>query len=105
MDRLDEVAASRCVELHPPGVGGARCRRDGRLVSEHVTDRRLTIFSVLGEEARLLPQSRLGHASAKEMLDTYGHLWPDSDKRTRQAVDNVLSRAPAACQRPGRTAS
>jgi integrase len=35
-------------------------------------------------------QARLGHASAIETLDTYGHLWPDSEDRTRQAVDLVL---------------
>ncbi len=28
-------------------------------------------------------QARLGHASAAETLDTYSHLWPDSDDRTR----------------------
>ena len=44
-------------------------------------------------------QARLGHASATETLDTYGHLWPDSDDLTRQAVDSVLG--PAACPRPG----
>jgi integrase len=32
----------------------------------------------------------LGHASAAETLDTYSHLWPDSDDRTRAAVDSVL---------------
>ncbi|WP_342778098.1 tyrosine-type recombinase/integrase [Oryzihumus leptocrescens] len=35
-------------------------------------------------------QARLGHASAAETLDTYSHLWPDSDDRTREAVDLVL---------------
>ena len=35
-------------------------------------------------------QSRLGHASAVETLDTYSHLWPDSDDRTRDAIDSVL---------------
>jgi len=35
-------------------------------------------------------QSRLGHASASETLDTYSHLWPDSEDRTRAAVDSVL---------------
>jgi len=25
-----------------------------------------------------------------ETLDTYSHLWPDSDDRTREAVDHVL---------------
>jgi integrase len=35
-------------------------------------------------------QARLGHASAAETLDTCSHLWPDSDDRTRTAVDSVL---------------
>lgn len=32
-------------------------------------------------------QKRLGHQSALETLDTYSHLWPDSDDQTREAVD------------------
>jgi integrase len=32
-------------------------------------------------------QARLGHASAVVTLDTYGHLWPDEEDRTRAAVD------------------
>jgi integrase len=43
-----------------------------------------------GESVKVV-QSRLGHASASETLDTYSHLWPDSDDRTRMAVDSVLS--------------
>lgn len=39
---------------------------------------------------RALEQARLGHASASETLDTYSHLWPDNDERTRAAVDGVL---------------
>lgn len=35
-------------------------------------------------------QSRLGHESAMVTLDTYGHMWPDSDDDTRSAVDDVL---------------
>jgi hypothetical protein len=35
---------------------------------------------------------RLDHASASETLDTYSHLWPASDDRTRTAVDSVLLR-------------
>jgi integrase len=35
-------------------------------------------------------QARLGHASAVETLDVYGHLWPDDEDRTRQAVDELL---------------
>ncbi|HEV3352773.1 MAG TPA: tyrosine-type recombinase/integrase [Acidimicrobiales bacterium] len=32
-------------------------------------------------------QKRLGHQSALETLDTYSHLWPDSDDQTRDAID------------------
>ena len=37
-------------------------------------------------------QHRLRHASAKTTLDTYGHLWPDSDESTRTAVERVMNR-------------
>lgn len=47
-----------------------------------------------GESVKTV-QARLGHASAAETLDTYSHLWPDSDDRTRQAVDEVLLRPSA----------
>ncbi len=40
-------------------------------------------------------QARLGHATAAETLDTYSHLWADSDDRTREAVDAALTVAPA----------
>ena len=39
-------------------------------------------------------QRRLGHATAAETLDTYAHLWPDSDDRTREAMDSVLGAVP-----------
>lgn len=42
-----------------------------------------------GESVKVV-QSRLGHATAAETLDTYSHLWPDSEDRTRDAVDAVL---------------
>lgn len=38
-------------------------------------------------------QARLGHATAQETLDTYGHLWPDSEDRTRTAVEEALGGA------------
>lgn len=46
-----------------------------------------------GESVKTV-QARLGHASATETLDTYAHLWPDSDDRTREAINSVLG-APA----------
>lgn len=36
-------------------------------------------------------QRRVRHASAKTTLDTYAHLWPDSDDTTRAAVASALS--------------
>jgi integrase len=46
-----------------------------------------------GESVKVV-QKRLGHSSAVVTLDTYAHLWPDSDYRTRDAVEAALS-APA----------
>ncbi|MCC5949298.1 MAG: site-specific integrase [Nitriliruptoraceae bacterium] len=45
-----------------------------------------------GESVKVV-QARLGHATAAETLDTYAHLWPDSEDRTRAAVDSVLGAA------------
>jgi hypothetical protein len=45
-----------------------------------------------GESVKVV-QRRLGHASATETLDTYSHLWPDSEDRSRDAVDSVLGRS------------
>lgn len=38
-------------------------------------------------------QARMGHASAVETLDVYGHLWPDSEDETRDAVERAMDRA------------
>jgi integrase len=46
-------------------------------------------------------QQRLGHASAKTTLDTYGKLWPDDDDRTRDAVDaefRILADSPRTAE-------
>ena len=42
-----------------------------------------------GESVKVI-QARLGHKSAVETLDTYGHLWPDTEARTRSAIDDEL---------------
>ena len=39
-------------------------------------------------------QERLGHTSAVETLQTYSHLWPDDEDRTRSAVERAWA-APA----------
>ena len=36
-------------------------------------------------------QARLGHKSATETLDTYGHLWPDADEQTRAILNGALA--------------
>jgi hypothetical protein len=36
-------------------------------------------------------QATLRHASAKTTLETYGHLWPDSENSTRAVVEEVLA--------------
>ena len=54
-----------------------------------------------GESVKVV-QERLSHATAAETLDTYAHLWPDSEDRTRDAVDSVLgSREPGVSQATG----
>ena len=42
-----------------------------------------------GESVKVV-QARLGHSSAAETLDTYSHLWPDSEDQTRNAIAAVL---------------
>jgi integrase len=55
-----------------------------------------------GESVKVV-QARLGHATAAETLDTYSHLWPDSDDTTRTAVDSALKINPTSAD-PVRTA-
>jgi integrase len=40
-------------------------------------------------------QARLGHATIAETMDTYGHLFPDSEDLGRGAVDDALAPAQA----------
>lgn len=46
-------------------------------------------------------QTRLRHASAKTTLDTYAHLFPDTEQATRAAIDAVITDRP----NPGRDAA
>ena len=45
---------------------------------------------ISGGESVKVVQARLGHATAQETLETYAHLWPDSEDRTRALLDSVL---------------
>ena len=44
-------------------------------------------------------QARLGHATMAETMDTYGHLFPDSEDLGRGVVDGVLADALAEQER------
>jgi integrase len=108
---VDVLAAH--MAAYPPGEHGVIfCQRDGRPlnrdkvvlafrravcdvgapVSTRLHDLRHYYASLLirhGESVKVV-QARLGHAGARETLDTYSHLWPDSEDMTRAAVDDVL---------------
>ena len=53
IDRLAAGAETRCRTLAPQRRQGMPCRRDGRPIAEHVTDRRLTTDTVLTQELDL----------------------------------------------------
>jgi hypothetical protein len=36
-------------------------------------------------------QARLGHATISETMDTYGHLFPDSEELGRGAIDTIFA--------------
>lgn len=71
----------------------AKARADAELHDVTAHDLRHFYASMLiaGGQSVKVVQKRLGHSSAVETLDTYGHLWPDSEEDTRTAVDAVLT--------------
>ena len=92
----DPIRRTRFSEIWRPAV-----KRAGLPEGTRFHDLRHFYASLLirhGESVKVV-QSRLGHASAAETLDTYSHLWPDSEDTTRAAVDAVLGNL-AASSRP-----
>ncbi|GAA4518349.1 tyrosine-type recombinase/integrase [Actinoallomurus oryzae] len=70
----------------------ARGKVDGLPAGFRFQDLRHYFASLLiasGADVKVV-QARVRHASAKTTLDVYGHLWPDRDESTREAVDAVL---------------
>lgn len=51
-----------------------------------------------GESVKTV-QKLMGHASPTITMNTYLHLWPDSDDRARQAVDAMFADVPSMCPR------
>ncbi|MFJ4945608.1 hypothetical protein ACIP4V_23820 [Streptomyces albidoflavus] len=50
-----------------------------------------------GESVKTVSE-RLGHTNAAMTLNIYTHLWPDSEERTRAAVDKAYADRPADAQ-------
>lgn len=82
------------IQQHPFAMVWATARERARLpawATPH--DLRHHYASVLiasGASVKAV-QRRLGHSSAKTTLDTYSHLFPDEEDRTRQAIDAALA--------------
>ena len=87
VDELAEEAAIRCEELHPTPLQTTRLRRDGRPVSEHVVDRRLSSRPVLEQECRLIDWAR---AAAPTVSDGPA---PDPDDAQVQAAAAIAGSA------------
>jgi integrase len=66
-----------------------------RMVGVHVTAHDLRHFYasalIAGAASVKAVQERLGHGSAVITLQTYAHLWPGDDDRTRDVIDAALS--------------
>ncbi len=94
-DRADPI------QQHPFAAMWETARRNAELpdwATPH--DLRHYYASVLirsGASIKVL-QTRLGHASAKTTLDTYGHLFCDEADRTRAALDAELGKAQGPCR-------
>ncbi len=55
-----------------------------------------SVLLAAGESVAAVAE-RLGHENAQLVLTTYGHLMPDSEDRTRRAVDDAW-RVPSVCR-------
>jgi integrase len=83
-------------QLHPrsleEAVQKARAKVAGLPPNFRYHDLRHYFASLLiagGSDVKVV-LARLRHASAKTTLDTYGHLWPDSDETTRAVVESAM---------------
>ncbi|GGR84983.1 hypothetical protein GCM10010169_31600 [Micromonospora fulviviridis] len=81
-------------------IFGAAVRKAG--LPESITTRALrphyaSVLLMQGESVIVVAE-RLGHDNANLVLSTYGHLMPDSEERTRRAVDDAWGCAPGVPQ-------
>lgn len=69
--------------------------RSGVRTPRHRLSRSTPLLRLAAHPSRRVDQDRAAAARphhAAETLDTYAHLWPDSDDRTREAVNSALAR-------------
>ena len=93
VDRVDFLRRTLTVDRQLVGISG-RVPFFGppkTAASVRVIPLPTVIVDGLAAHLAAFPTEDLGHANAAETLDTYSHLWPDSDDRTREAVDLVLA--------------
>lgn len=85
----------RPVLKHRLAVTSRNAAESAGLESVSFRDLRHHYASLLihGGESVKAVQARLGHSSASITLDVYSHLWPDSEDRTRHAVDGAWGRS------------
>jgi hypothetical protein len=88
------VRRNQSAELFRPG-GGARLRRHVPCASSPL---RLSLLIAASSSVKAV-QEALGHATATETLDTYRHLWPADNERTRNAIDAAHWRPHGAHER------
>jgi len=81
VDRLAGAAMARCIELHPPELASVPLRRDGRPVTEHATDRRVSTEAILTQEARLLSWAQRSVGAAPSLTDAQ-----DAQRSASEAV-------------------
>lgn len=80
IDALAAAAEARCTGLGPERGAGIPCRRDGRPVSEAVTDRRLTTRHVLEQETEL-----------RDWISRNTTTQPSTDDPQRAAIEAMAS--------------
>lgn len=71
----DHIAPAVRAQGFPPGTG------------LHIFRHFYASALIAGGDMPKVVQVRLGHASITETMDTYGHLWPDSEEQSRKAID------------------
>jgi integrase len=65
--------------------------------TSHDLRHHFTSLLLAAGESVVAVAERLGHEDASLVLSTYGHLMPDSEDRTRRAVDAAWDTAGASC--------